>query len=330
MIRSALFAFALVAFAATSANLAYAQFTPGADPLTVVMSPQYPRPYQSFTVAPRSTLIDLSGSTVRVSVNGTAVYEGSGTQAATVRAGGLGERTTVVVTVTDAAGRTYTENLVIRPAEVSLVLEPASTMHPFYDGGGLVASEGRVRLVAVADMRTAPGTRIPASSLVYTWRLGERILTDASGIGKSVLTAEAPVRYRNADITVTVTSQDQSLVGEARTRVSPVDPVVRVYRNDPLLGPLFNQALPSRYTLPDTEGTFRAVGYFFAVPPTLAWSVNGKAGGADKDLTVRATGNGQGTARLSVSATETESLRTADTEFTVLFGQESGFGFFGL
>ncbi len=218
----------------------------------------------------------------------------------------------------------------LRPAEVSLVLEPAATSHPFYRGGGLVASEGRVRLVALADLRTAPATRLGSANLVYTWRLGDRILTDSSGIGRSTLIATAPVRYRNANVSVTVTSPDNTLVGEASTVISAVDPVTRIYRNDPLLGPNFDIALTNRYAMPDTEATFRAIGYFFAVPPTFAWTVNGTANGADKDLTVRATGNGKGAAQLGVTATEPDTRRSADSRVTVDFGQSTGFGFFGL
>ncbi len=326
MIRAVLF----ILLAGSLTLSAQAQMLPGSDPLTLTVSPQYPRPYQTVTVSPRSTLLDLSASTVRVSVNGTNVYEGSGTQATSVRAGALGERTTIVVTVVDPSGKTYTKTQVLRPAEVSLVLEPASTAHPFYQGGGLVASEGQVRLIALADLRSTPGTRLPASSLVYTWRLGNRVLTDSSGIGRSTLVAAAPVRYRNADVTVTVTSPDSALVGEARTVISAVDPVARIYRNDPLLGPNFDTALTSSFSMPDTEATFRAVGYFFAIPPTFAWTVNNATNGTDKDLTVRATGNGQGTARLGVTATEPESRRSAASQVTVDFGASTGFGFFGL
>jgi len=321
----------LVLFFAASFGTSHAQELPsGTEPLTISVSPEYPRPYQTVTISPRSTLIDLSASKVRISVNGANVYEGSGTQSTNVRAGGLGERTTVVVSVTDPSGRVYTKQKVLRPAEVSLVLEPVSTAHPFYQGGGLVASEGRVRLVALADLRTAPGTRISNANLVYTWRLGNRILTDSSGIGKSTLIATAPVRYRNADISVTVTSPDNSLVGEARTLVSAADPVARIYRNDPLLGPNFDVALSDRFSMPDTEATFRAIGYFFSVPPTFSWTVNKATSGTDKDITVRATGNGQGTARLGLTTTESEARRSANAGVTIDFGKSTGFGFFGL
>lgn len=321
---------ALLTLLFTGSLVAHAQDIGGTDPLTLVVSPEYPRPYQTVTIAPRSTLIDLSASTVRVSVNGTNTYEGSGTQPTSIRTEGLGERTTVVVTVVDPSGRTYTETLVIRPAEVSLVLEPASTAHPFYKGGGSVASEGDVRLVAIPDLRSAPGTRLPASGLVYTWRLGNQVLTDSSGIGRSTLIATAPVRYRNANISVTVTSPDNTLVGQANTVVSAVDPVARIYRNDPLLGPNFDTALTERFSMPDTEATFRAVGYFFAVPPAFAWTVNNATSGTDKDITVRATGSGQGTAALSLTATETESRRNAESRVTIDFGSAAGFGFFGI
>ncbi len=312
------------------ASGAQAQDFVSAEPVSLVITPQYPRPNQVVSVSPRSTLIDLNASSVRVSVNGANVYEGSGTRPVSFPAGALGERTTLVVTVTDPSGRVYTKQHVIRPAEVSLVLESSSSAHPFYQGGGLVASEGRIRLIALADLRSAPGTRLAPSNLVYTWKLGNRVLTDSSGIGRSTLTATAPIRYRNADISVTVTSPDNTLVGEARTVVSAVDPVARIYQNDPLLGPNFDTALSGRFTMPDTEATFRAVGYFFNVPPTFSWRVNSASGGGDKDVTVRATGNGQGTANIQVTADAAGAPRNAISSFSVVFGDRSGFGFFGL
>ena len=90
----------------TSASVAGAQTLPGVDPLTLSVSPLYPRPYQTVSIAPRSTLLDLSASSVKVSVDGEVIYEGSGTQAVSVRAGALGERTSVVVSVTDPFGKT--------------------------------------------------------------------------------------------------------------------------------------------------------------------------------------------------------------------------------
>ncbi len=312
------------------APIAHAQFSSEEKPINSILTPTYPRPYQTATISPRSSLIDLSASTVVISVNGVVVQRGSGTQSAAVRIGGPGELTTIVVSVTAPGGKVYTDTILVRPADVALVVEPATTAHLFYKGLPLVASEGRVRLVAVPDVRTSATTPVDASSLVYTWKLGERVLTDASGIGRSVLVATAPVKYRDATISVIVTNQDSSVVAQATAEISPKDPLVRMYPFDPLLGPNYDQAIGTDYTLNATEGTLRAVPYFFAAPPTVEWSVGGVVQGAQRDITVRATGSGKGTAALEVKARLLGTPNIATSRSLLSFGETSSpFSIFG-
>lgn len=322
---AALFGFFVAAGAATFT--AYGQI-PGTEALTLTLNPSYPRPYQTVTVIPQSSLIDLAASTVTITANGTVVAQGSGAEPAYVTVGGPGTATTVTVRAV-SGGQSYTKTVTIRPADVALVTEPFSTAHPFYEGGSLVASEGRVRLVAIPDLRTSGGAPISADNLVYTWRNGEQVLQSASGIGKSVLTATAPVRYRDARITVTVTTQDRSIVAEASTLISPVDPVMRIYRNDPLLGPRFDTALPASLTLAGSEETFRAVPYHFSEAPAISWEVNDVPSDTDRDITVRPTGSGSGSAVLSASAKIASSLQAAEASMRVRFGEGGGLGLFG-
>lgn len=318
---------ALLVLAGLGVMHAHAQLT-GADPLTLTITPNYPRPYESVTIVPQSSVIDLSASTVTVTVNGKTVSKGSGAEAAYVTVGGAGTATTVNVTVV-SNGQSYVKSVTLRPADVALVVEPQSTTHPFYGGAALVASEGGVRLIAVPNIRTAGGALVPAANLVYSWRNGEQVLADASGIGKSVLAATSPVRYRDALITVTVSTQDQSVVAEASTLVAPADPLVRLYRNDPLLGPLFGTALAGEIPLAGTEDTFRAVPYYFASAPAIAWRVNHVTNDTDSDITVRASGEGSGTALIDASAVGAGG-QSAAAQFSVAFGNESSFDFFGL
>lgn len=311
------------------APLVEAQVVGELESLSVTLSPSYPRPFQDVTVSVRSSAIDLSASTVTVRLDGAVIEEGSGALSTVVRTGGPGERMVVSVTAV-SGGQTFSHQTIIRPADVALVSEPRSTVPPFYRGGSLPASEGRIRLIAVPDVRTAPGSAVSAQSLVYTWRLNGRILLESSGIGKSVLSATAPVRYRDADITVTVATQDQSIVAEARTVVSPVDPILRLYRADPLLGPLFETALSGTYALAGDEETFRAVPYFFADTPAFVWTLNGATSGSARDLTVRATGRSAGSAGLSLSARHGDTFQNASTDLRVRFGQAGFLGIFGL
>jgi len=324
---SALLLFALVALVAP---VPLGAQIPAADTISIVLTPAYPKPYEIVTISPRSTVVNLAASAVTVSVDGAVVEEGSGTKPTAVQLGGAGTRTLIRVSVRDSEGQTYVKELTLRPSDVALVMEPVSTAHPFYQGGLLVAPEGRVRMVAIADFRSSPGTIIPPASLVYTWKNGDRILQDQSGIGRSVLDATAPLRYRDARISLTVTTQDRTMVGAASVTVSPVDPTVRVYRTGPLLGPSYESAITDTAVMTGTEDTFRAVPYFFSSTPAFLWTVNGTGSEADRDLTVRVTEQGRGTARIGVTAQLPGAAKSASYAFPLEFGGTGSTNIFGI
>ena len=309
---------------------AFAQVGGSSDTLTISINPEFPRPYQTVTVTPGSTLIDLSSSQVTISVNGSVVQKGSGAAPVQIQAGAAGARSSITVTAVTSDGQTYSKNLTFSPADVSLIVEPISTAHPFYRGGSLVASKGLVRLIAVPDLRTSSGASIAASSLVYTWKNGNQILESDSGIGKSVLTATAPVQFRNTTISVTVATKDSSVVGQASAIIAPVDPIARIYQNDPLLGPLFNTALPATIAMSDAEDTFRGVPYYFTGTPSLAWTVNSVQSQAGQDITVRSSGTGKGTAVVGFQAKQADSNQLANILMTIQFGAQKSLGIFGL
>ena len=306
---------------------AHAQFT-SADPLTVSISPEYPRPYQTITVTPSSTLIDLASATVKVSVNGKLVSTFSGSEGTSVTVGAPGVKTTVTVTAT-TGGKTYKKTLVIATGDVALVVEPLSTAHPLYKGALLLAPQGRVRVIAIADLRNSSGVRLAPSSLVYTWRLGNQILEADSGIGKSVLTAVAPQRYRDAQISVIVTSSEGSVVAKETTLLQPTDPLVRIYKTDPLLGTNFTHALTGTYSLTGSEESFRAVPYFFGAIPTLSWIVGGQGSGTSDEVTVRTSGGGSGRSSLSLSARLNETHQSVTSTLGLSFGNKNSTNIFG-
>ncbi|HYD93028.1 MAG TPA: hypothetical protein VEB18_01050 [Candidatus Paceibacterota bacterium] len=292
------------------------------DPLTINISPNYPRPYEMVTVTVSSNAIDLAASTITISANGSVVEEGL--RSTQIKMGGPGTRTTISVNAQGAEG-TFTKQATIAPADVSVIVEPIATNHPLYKGASLVPSEGSVRIVALADIRTAPGTRVPNEQIVYTWKLGTQILEAESGLGKNVLRASAPPQYRDATITVTATTQSKSISAQTTVNISPVDPIVRIYRTDPLEGIDFDHALSGTFTLAGAEETFRALPFFFKNTPTLQWTLNGNRSGTGPDVTVRSTG-GSGTALLGITATGPEAR--AETSLTLRFSSGST-GIFG-
>lgn len=307
-----------------------AQGIPQQERVSVILSPEYPRPYDVVNVTPRSTLIDLGASKVTISVNGTVVEEDSGTRTVQIRMGGPGSVSVLRVSVAGPYGETAVKEITLRPADVALVLEPMTTAHPFYEGGKLVAPEGRVRVVAIPDFRGANGAMISPQNLVYTWKNGEQVLQQHSGIGRSVLDATAPTRYRDARITVTVSTQDRTYVASGAVTVAASEPIVRAYRMNPLLGILFERAISGTVAMDGDEDTFHAVPYFYASEPAVEWAVNGTGGKYQRDLTVRITEAGEGTARIGVAAYGSGVQESAEHAFNLSYRSSSAGGIFGL
>jgi hypothetical protein len=299
------------------------------DALQVSVEPQYFQPFSTVTLTPQSDVFSLDGAAVTVTANGKVVAKGSGAEPVQITLGGVGKTTSVSVSAA-TPDKTYTTSVRLTPEDVALVIEPMTTTHPFYLGGNAVTPQSRARLVAFADFRTSTGVRIDPAKLIYTWSVGDQSLAAQSGIGKSVLPINAPVQYRDALVSVTITSQDQTLVGGASMDISPVTPLVRIYKNDPLLGPDFNTALSDSFSMTDSEDTFRVVPYFFSKLPMIAWTVNSVESGTDNDLTVRPTGTGAGSAALGVSATDAGTFQTASQNLSVTFGAAKPLGIFGL
>lgn len=300
------------------------------DQLALTANPQYPRPYDTVTITPSSTVTNLSSETIAWTVNGKAAGTTNGAAPFTAQLGGPGAATTIHASA-NGAGGSFSQSITFKPADVELIAEPDTTAHPLYAGSPLVGSKSTVRLVAIADLRTNAG-RIDPAKLIYNWKLDDQQLTAQSGVGASVLTVQAPEMYRDATIYVTVSSADGSVIGQDLYTLSPVQPSVRLYVNDPLQGPLYDNALGNSYAMTDAEESFVAVPYDFSSTPAIAWTIGGQPSSQGPFVTVRTNGNGSGNATIAAQANGS-ALERAGAESEVSFkGTQSGgiFSLFGL
>jgi hypothetical protein len=297
---------------------------------TASIDPQYPAPYSQATLSVLSVPLDLTNSTMTVSVNKKQIYNGS-VQELAIPLGAAGSITTVDVTII-SAGTSYTQTLTIQPQDVALIAEPVSSAPPLYLGKSLVPLEGTTRVVAIANLRNKNGEAIDPSTLSYAWTVDDTQLADSSGIGKDAIMVDSPLEYRESDVSVAVQSQDGTLVGGDSLTLTDSEPTVRVYENDPLLGILFDHALSGNYTINSAEDTLYAAP--FSLPtslgaPLLQWFLNGDLAQTGNSVTLRPTGSGQGTASLSFVASAGQSTRATE-EFSLSFGAAPSTGLFGL
>ena len=303
----------------------------GAGPsFSLSVDPQYPAPYSQATLSAQSDSLDLANATMTVTVDGKSFYQG-GVPPPPLTLGKAGSITKVVMTVT-SDGTKYTQTVSIQPQDVALVAEPVSSAPPLYPGKPLAPIEGSVRVVAVANFRTTGGTALDPSTLSYKWTVDDTQIANSSGIGKNVVIVASPLQYRARTVSVAIASRDGSLVGGDSLSLSPQEPSVRIYENDPLLGIRFDRALVNTFTITGAESTL--YGAPFSVPttygaPFLQWFVNSIAAQTGSSITLRPTGEGQGSASLSLTASSGTNA-TASMNLSLVFGTTGGTNFFGL
>jgi hypothetical protein len=302
----------------------------GGEPFTVSVYPQYPAPYGTATISLLSSSLDLANATISVSVAGKKIYSGS-VRPVAVALGRAGSVASVSVTVS-SGGANYSKALSLQPQDVVLVAEPVSSAPPLYPGKALVALEGRVRVIALANFGTAGGGALDPSKLVYTWTVNDVRIANSSGIGKDAIMVASPIQYRASDVSVAVASSDGSMVGGAALSLAATDPFVRIYENDPLLGIRYDRELSGHYAIAGTESALYAAP--FALPttngaPLLKWFLNGAAAQTGSLIALRPSGKGEGGASLSLVASAGR-YTSASASLSLSFGGKSGANFFGL
>ncbi len=330
--RVGLFATIVLALLLPVAALAQSlgDFATAASSFTVSIDPQYPAPYGTATLSFLSSSLDLTNATLAVSANGKSIYRGS-VQPVAVALGRAGSATTVLASVT-SGGDSFSQTLSIRPQDVALIAEPVSSAPLLYRGKSSIPLDGNVRVVAVANLKSASGSALNPNSLSYAWTVDGAEIANVSGIGKSAIMVASPLQYRARDVSVTVMSTDGRYVGGASLSLTAREPSVRLYENDPLLGIRFDRALSGAYSITGAESAFYAAA--FSLPttqgtPLFQWFLDGGAVQTGNAITLRPSGSGQGRALLSLVVSSGDYAK-ATAALSLSFGEATGFNFFGL
>lgn len=313
-----------------TAAQSFGDLTGDTSSFSVSVNPQYPDPYGIATLSFLSPTINLANATMAVVAGGKQVYKGS-VQPVSLQLGKAGSATNASVTIS-SDGVDYKQEISIQPQDVALVAEPISSSPPLYQGKSSVPIEGNVRVVAVANLRSAAGAAQSPNSLSYVWTVDGMEIANASGIGKSAILVASPLQYRSREVSVSVTNSNGSLVGGANISLSAYEPSVRIYANDSLLGIRFERAISDNYAINGAEASLYAAPFSFPTTngaPLLQWFLNGALAQTGDLITLRPTGDGEGTASLSFVASSEEFARAA-TNISISFGSAKKFNIFGL
>ncbi len=301
--------------------------------LNVYVSPAHPGPRQQVAVTLESFATDLDRASISWSLNDTAAKQGVGQKSFTFTTGAPGTASRVAVNIITTAGEVWQKTITIYPASVDLVWEAQSYTPPFYRGKALYPYQGTVRIVAMPDIVAAGGTEFDPNNLVYNWQIDGNPAQSASGYGKNVFVFQGGIPLKSNTISVNVSSLDQKYSAEGQTTITPVAPVVFLYDEDPLLGTLFNKALPGIITLQNQEVDLTAIPYFSGNLKrdslTYAWQMNNQdVAGGQSTLAFRQQNGAAGNASVAVQISNPSSIfQTASGSITLSFGNGAASSF---
>lgn len=301
--------------------------------LQIAVSPTTPGPGDDVVLSLSSSAADLNRSTISWTQNGRVVSSGRGIKTFRFTAGPLGSTAAIAVLVQTADGNRLRSQAVIRPAAVDFLWEADTYTPPFYRGKALPSPGSTIRITAVPHFVLSNGARLASSELVFTWVKDGTILGNLSGSGKETLETTVPSGFRPVDIMIEVASLQNSFSVKKELRIIPEEPRVVFYERHPLLGVLYNNALPGTINLKAEETTVRAEPLYFSLNDlrggrvAFLWSLNGRSvssGEREGEITIRTeAGSLQVLSRARISLVIENAarvLQAATAEFLVNFG----------
>jgi hypothetical protein len=305
--------------------------TTGGD-MQADIQPVYPGPNEQVNVTVSSLGTDLDRAQITWNLNGTEVKRGTGATEYVFTTGEAGKKITLVITAQTSTGTTITKTLTMVPASVDVLWEADSYTPPWYRGKALPPPNGTLRLVAMPTFVTENGTMLNPNDLTYIWKEGQMTLTQSSGVGKNSISIKGGGLLGNADVSLTVTNQDQTIRADKFVSVPSISPQIVFYEEHPLEGTRYSNGNLSVFNLQQQEMTIRAEPFFFSSSATdkntlrYSWTVNGNAATPDADeprlITLRqAAKGGAGSATLGLDVTNLDKLfQEARATVLILFG----------
>ncbi|MDE2399490.1 MAG: hypothetical protein KGL67_00535 [Patescibacteria group bacterium] len=293
--------------------------------ISVDIMPLNPAAGESTTIALGSFATNLDSVSISWYVNGKKVSAGIGMKTFSVNAPATGSSTTVRAVVSLVDGD-IEKKVVISPNVMVLLYQATdSYVPPFYRGKALPTVGSDIKVVAMPEAKN-----ISPQNMLYAWKRNYTNDATGSGYGKNSLTYTNDYLSNSDNVSVTVSSIDGKYSSEASLDIGPTQPKISFYKNDTLLGTLWEQALTDGHMVKGDE-VMVAEPYFISPKelwnPSLVWnwyindSLTDNTSSIHKNwLPIKIEGGSTGTSalRLDISSND-QILETASKQINVTF-----------
>lgn len=312
--------------------LAFAQAVP--EPIQYVVTPETPGARETVTIEAQGVGSFLGDATLTWTQDGKVVKTGVGERTYSFTTGGLGQKTTVSVSIDSSQGY-FAKSFVFNPSRINLVWEADTSVPPFYLGKALYSGGSSYKVLALPTVYSGTA-RITPNALSYRWSYRGDAVPDASGLGRFTFSRTGDQLQPSEDVGVEV-YYGATKVGSASISIPAVDPTIVFYERDSLRGALYDRALPAALSLQAKELTVQAEPFYFSTATQkrglipFAWTLNDtEASGPDSArgiLTLRQSGSGAGEATLGLSLQNNnpdQFVQAATANIRIEFGSSQG------
>jgi hypothetical protein len=295
--------------------------------ISITLAPQNPKPSENTTITLDSFVSNLDSVLISWFVGGTKAASGTGQKSFSTKAPAIGEVTVrAVVSLPDGA---IEKKVVIRSASMVLLWQATdSYVPPFYRGKAMPTIGSDIKIVAMPEVRNTNGLVSP-KNMTYAWKRNYTNDAEASGYGKNSFTYTNDYLENSENIEVVASTLDGGSASEDNITVNTSAPQILFYKNDSILGTIWEQALYDGYKI-QGDATIVAEPYFISpkeiLSPSLVWnwSINDSLvdilGYRKNLMPLRAESGTSGASRLKLEIENTSQLlETASKEINIEF-----------
>ncbi len=318
----------LTLFSALPVN---AQTPTSLDGVDIYLSPVNPAPGQQITATLESFSTDLNAASIVWIVDGKNFTKGIGMKSIQLTAPTLGKTMTINAVIMTVEGREVKKILTTRSGGVDIIWESQGYTPPFYQGKSLFAYQNTVKVYAIPHLSQTAGVEIDPRTLVYKWKENDKVIQDQSGYGKQTLTLQQDIP-RSLIIEVEVSTANGSQKAVGTINLTPTDPAISFYVDNPLYGVLFNKSISARLNLTEPEVTLRAVPYSFNINSsqsnlTYDWSINNFTQpdlAKNQSVTLRTQENAEGNSEVKLDIrNDADILQGANASLNIFFSKKT-------
>lgn len=234
------------------------------EQVSIEQIPKIPKPGESVSIRIVSYMTDLNKAKITWTQDGKVILSQTGATTNQIQAPESGKKTTLVITVQKESGGIITKTITLSPADVDLIYEAQTYVHPFFKGKKLFTSESVLNFIAVPNFIGSNGTKISNSNLVYVWKINGTVDQTSSGYGRNTFITKGSLIERPTTITVDVSAINSNLTASQSVQVKSTSPEVVIYENNPILGVVYDKAISGSFLLDRPQVDFEAIPYFFS------------------------------------------------------------------